>query len=61
MYITAIPDVARTFHANFIRGAEYFSSNSNIFAISPPSENLLRVAISDSSWFLNKLTLNRLS
>ncbi|CEE92638.1 putative phage gene [Xenorhabdus nematophila str. Anatoliense] len=57
MYITAIPDAARTFHANFTRGANYSSSNSDTFYISSPSENLLRVAISDSSWFLNKLTL----
>ncbi|OTA15367.1 aspartate carbamoyltransferase [Xenorhabdus vietnamensis] len=57
MYITAIPDVARSFHANFTRGAKYSSSNSDTFSISPTSENLLRVAISDSSWFLNKLTL----
>ncbi|MBE8597282.1 P2 family phage major capsid protein [Xenorhabdus sp. BG5] len=57
MYITAIPDAAKTFHANFTRGANYSSSNSDTFYISPTSENLLRVAISDSSWFLNKLTL----
>ncbi|MDE9493243.1 phage major capsid protein, P2 family [Xenorhabdus bovienii] len=57
MHITAIPDAARNFHANFTLGAKYSSSNSDTFYISPPSENLLRVAISDSNWFLNKLTL----
>lgn len=58
MYITAIPDAAKSFHANFTRGANYLSSNSETFSISEPSENLLRVAISDSSWFLNQLTLS---
>lgn len=57
MYVTTIPDVARTFHANFTRGANYLSENSQMFSISEPSENLLRVAISDASWFMNQLTL----
>ncbi|EMH6404742.1 P2 family phage major capsid protein [Providencia rettgeri] len=57
MYVTTIPDVAMTFHANFTRGANYLSENSQMFSISEPSENLLRVAISDASWFMNQLTL----
>ncbi|MDC9596858.1 P2 family phage major capsid protein [Xenorhabdus anantnagensis] len=57
MYITAIPEAAKVFHANFTRGANYQYKHSDTFSISQPSENLLRVAISDSSWFLNKLTL----
>lgn len=57
MYITTIPEVAMAFHANFTRGANYFSENSQTFSISEPSEYLLRVAISDASWFISQLTL----
>ncbi|WP_272525595.1 MULTISPECIES: P2 family phage major capsid protein [unclassified Providencia] len=57
MYATTVPNVARDFHANFTRGANYFSKNSKTFSITNASETLLRVAISDSNWFLNKLTI----
>nr|ELR5093226.1 major capsid protein [Providencia rettgeri] len=36
MYVTTIPDVAMTFHANFTRGANYLSENSQMFSISEP-------------------------
>lgn len=57
MHTTIAPEMARTFHANFTRGAHYLSESSESFTISEPSENLLRVALLESDWLVNKLSL----
>lgn len=57
MHTSVAPEAARTFHANFTRGAHYLSGASETFMISEPSENLLRVALLESDWLVNRLSL----
>lgn len=47
------PHAAELFHQNFVSNAKKFG---NSFQISEPSENLLRVAMMQSSWMMEKIT-----
>lgn len=51
------PQGARVFHENFTRGVKYLSSARRYFSLSEPSTNLIRVALMDSNWLINQLTL----
>lgn len=47
------PHAAESFHQNFVINAKKFG---NSFKISEPSENLLRVAMMQSSWMMEQIT-----
>lgn len=47
------PHAAELFHQNFVSNAKKFGSS---FQISEPSENLLRVAMMQSSWMMEQIT-----
>lgn len=48
------PHAAELFHQNFVSNARKFG---NSFTISDPSENLLRVAMMQSSWMMEQITI----
>ncbi len=54
----SIPAMARKFHQQFTRGADYFNSdNTGEFSVSDPIENLLRITMLESGWMMRNITV----
>lgn len=51
------PDAARRYHSKFVSGTNYQESSNRRFALSKPTENILRSSILESGWLINNITL----
>ncbi len=50
------PDAARRYHSKFVSGTNYQESSNRRFALSKPTENILRSSILESGWLINNIT-----
>lgn len=54
---TERPDAARRYHNKFVTGTNYQEESNRRFALSEPSENILRTSILESGWLIKNITL----
>lgn len=53
-----IHSMAKQFHQHFTRGADYFNRDkTGEFIISEPTESLLRIAMLESAWMMDNITI----
>ncbi|EBM4147295.1 P2 family phage major capsid protein [Salmonella enterica] len=54
---TERPDAARRYHNKFVTGTNYQEESNRRFALSEPTENILRTSILESGWLIKNITL----
>lgn len=54
---TERPDAARRYHNKFVTGTNYQEESKRRFALSEPTENILRTSILESGWLIKNITL----
>ena len=52
---TERPDAARRYHNKFVTGTNYQEESNRRFALSEPTENILRTSILESGWLIKIL------
>ncbi|RJL53697.1 P2 family phage major capsid protein [Pectobacterium carotovorum] len=57
MHHVNAPALAGEFHRNFTRGANYLSNNKKSFSVSDEAENKLRIALLESGWMMQGITM----
>ncbi len=54
---TERPDAARRYHNKIVTGTNYQEESNRRFALSKPTENILRTSILESGWLIKNITL----
>ncbi|WP_342005359.1 host cell division inhibitor Icd-like protein [Citrobacter sedlakii] len=54
---TERPDAARRYHNKFVTSTNYQEESNRRFALSEPTENILRTSILESGWLIKNITL----